>query len=42
MRGIAGGVAVDPAPADEPDKPVLAVDGFALLGGIAVGRKTTS
>ena len=42
VRGIAGGVAVDPAHVDDPDVPVLAVEGFALLGGIAVGRKTAS
>jgi hypothetical protein len=41
-RGIAGGVAVDPARVEGSDAPVLLVEGFALLGGIAVGHKTGS
>jgi Cell wall-active antibiotics response 4TMS YvqF len=41
-RGIAGGVAVDPARSEGPEAPVLVVDGFALLGGIAIGREDAS
>ena len=38
-RAFSGGVAVDGPPPDDPDAPRLDIDGFALLGGIAVGAK---
>lgn len=39
LRALAGGVAIDsPEPHDQ-DAPRLTLDGFALLGGIAVGTK---
>jgi hypothetical protein len=36
---LLGGVAVDRPKTDDGDAPVLAVEGFALLGGIAVSAK---
>jgi hypothetical protein len=38
-KALAGGVAVSPPRTEKPDAPHLLVDGFALLGGIAVGSK---
>lgn len=42
MKAIAGGVAADPPRTEDADVPVLVVEGFALLGGIAVSAKTGS
>jgi hypothetical protein len=42
LRGVLGGVAVDPPRSEDADLPVLVVDGFALLGGIAVRAKSGS
>lgn len=39
LRAIAGGVAIDSPEPHDPDAPRLTLDGFALLGGIAVGTK---
>lgn len=39
VRAIGGGVEVASAEADDPDAPVLLVDGVAAFGGVAVGRK---
>jgi hypothetical protein len=39
-RALGGGVAVDAPRTEIPDPPRLTIDGFALLGGIAVGSKT--
>jgi len=40
VKALAGGVdARTPGQDDDPDAPVLALDGIALLGGIAVGSK---
>src|SRR5262245_14368805 len=39
-KALGGGVAIKPPPVDVPDAPRLKVDGFALLGGIAVGSKS--
>jgi hypothetical protein len=39
-KAIGGGVAVKPPEVEVPDAPRLVVDGFALLGGIAVGSKS--
>lgn len=39
VRTLAGGVEVAPPAVDDPDAPVLTVDGFALMGGVAVGSK---
>ena len=38
-RALGGGVAISPPRTEDPDAPRLAVDGFALLGGIAIGSK---
>ena len=38
-RALAGGVAVEPSRTEDPDAPLLVIDGFAVLGGIAVGSK---
>jgi hypothetical protein len=40
-KAIGGGVAVRPPQVEVPDPPRLQIDGFALLGGIAVGSKST-
>lgn len=39
LRAIAGGIAVDAPVPDDPSAPTLTLDGFALIGGIAVGTK---
>jgi hypothetical protein len=39
MHALAGGVAIDAPEPGEQDAPTLVLDGFALLGGIAVGTK---
>ena len=36
---LGGGVAVSPPSTEHPDAPRLELDGFAFLGGIAVGSK---
>jgi hypothetical protein len=38
-NALGGGVAVSPPRVEEPNAPRLVIDGFALLGGIAVGSK---
>lgn len=38
-KSIIGGVAVQVPPVDSEDPPTLTLDGFALLGGIAVGAR---
>ena len=40
-RALGGGVAIAPPRTQDPEAPRLEVDGFALLGGIAVGSKPT-
>ena len=39
VRAIAGGVDVGGKDPDDPDAPLLVIDGFAFCGGVAVGRK---
>jgi len=39
-KALGGGVAVKPPQVEVPDAPRLQIDGFALLGGIAVGSKS--
>jgi hypothetical protein len=39
VRAVAGGVDVAGAESDDPDAPVLVVDGLAIMGGVAIGRK---
>jgi hypothetical protein len=39
VRTLAGGVAIEPAQAPEEGAPVLALDGLAVFGGVAVGAK---
>jgi hypothetical protein len=39
VKAVSGGVDVQTPSSDDPDAPVLALDGMALLGGIAVGAK---
>lgn len=40
VHALAGGVAIDAPAPDEPGAPRLVLDGFALLGGVAVGTKS--
>jgi hypothetical protein len=40
-KALGGGVAIRPPQVEVPDAPRLVIDGFALLGGIAVGSKAT-
>jgi hypothetical protein len=40
-KALGGGVAIKPPQVEVPDAPRLEIDGFALLGGIAVGSKST-
>jgi hypothetical protein len=40
-KAVGGGVAIKPPQVDVPDPPRLRIDGFAVLGGIAVGSKST-
>ena len=40
-KALGGGVAIRPPQIEVPDAPRLTIDGIALLGGIAVGSKTT-
>jgi hypothetical protein len=40
-KALGGGVAIRPPQIEVPDAPRLTIDGLALLGGIAVGSKTT-
>lgn len=39
VRAIAGGVEVASPEGEDPDAPVLVIDGLAFMGGVAVGRK---
>jgi hypothetical protein len=39
LRALGGGIAIDAPEPDDADAPRLTLDGFALLGGIAVGTK---
>jgi hypothetical protein len=39
-KALGGGVAITPPQVEVPDAPRLQIDGFALLGGIAVGSKS--
>lgn len=39
VRSLAGGVETRTPAADDPEAPVLDVDGLALFGGIAIGSK---
>jgi hypothetical protein len=39
VHALGGGVAVDVPEPDDPEAPRLVLDGFALLGGIAVGAR---
>jgi hypothetical protein len=38
MRSIAGGVGVSGEDPDDPEAPLLVVDGYALFGGVGVSR----
>lgn len=38
-KALSGGVAIDAPDPDDPAAPTLALDGFALFGGIAVGAR---
>ena len=40
IRAFAGGVDVSGSDPDDPDAPLLVLDGLAAFGGIAVSRKT--
>jgi hypothetical protein len=42
MKAVAGGVDSRTPARDDPDAPVLTLDGMALFGGIAVGAKADS
>lgn len=39
-KAFGGGVAISPPRTGDPDAPRLVIDGFALLGGIAIGSKS--
>lgn len=39
IRAVAGGVAVAEAEGDDPDAPVLTIDGTLVMGGVAVKRR---
>jgi hypothetical protein len=39
VTALAGGVDADTPAKDDPNAPVLALEGFALFGGVAVGAK---
>jgi hypothetical protein len=39
VKSLGGGVAVKALPSDDADAPTLTLDGFTVLGGIAVGAK---
>jgi hypothetical protein len=39
-KALGGGVAIKPPGVEVPDAPRLTIDGFAVLGGIAVGAKS--
>jgi hypothetical protein len=39
VKALAGGVEASTPAQDDPDAPVLTVEGMALFGGIAVGSK---
>ena len=41
MTVLAGGVAIDVPEPDAADAPMLRLDGFSALGGVAVGAKST-
>lgn len=41
LKGITGGVAVNAPDPEDPAAPTLTLDGFALLGGIAVGARAS-
>jgi hypothetical protein len=38
MRSIAGGVGVSGEDPEDPEAPLLVVDGYALFGGVGVSR----
>jgi hypothetical protein len=38
-KGLNGGVSIPTVAPDDPDAPVLTIDGLAVFGGIAVGEK---
>jgi hypothetical protein len=40
-NALVGGVTVDVPEPEDPDAPTLTIDGFAALGGIAIGAKTS-
>lgn len=40
-NALVGGVNVDVPEPDDPDAPTLTIDGFAALGGIAIGAKAS-
>jgi hypothetical protein len=42
LQALGGGVTIDAPEPDDPDAPRLTLDGFALVGGIAVGTKPAS
>jgi hypothetical protein len=42
LKALAGGVEAGTPARDDPDAPVLTVEGMALFGGIAVGSKADS
>ena len=39
VKALAGGFDVRPGAEDDPDAPVLTVEGTALFGGVAIGAK---
>jgi hypothetical protein len=41
VRSVAGGVDVSGSDPDDPDAPLLLLDGYALCGGVGVSRKPT-
>jgi hypothetical protein len=39
VKALNGGVSIPTVPPDDPDAPVLRIDGLAVFGGVAVGEK---
>jgi hypothetical protein len=39
MKAVGGGVAVGGQDPEDPDAPLLVIDGLAFCGGVAVSRK---